>query len=220
MSGAIRAHRIAVASTRLLDPGASEWAPCRPQLVKLAPAPVALVAAVSPYVAASTGHGKVSRLEARAAHDGTTLSLRLAWPDATRDDQIADLDRFADAAAVVFPLAPGADPFRMGAPGKPVNAWLWRADGTGPFDVIAEGYATSRRRAASSSGLTAAAHHDGRGWALVFQRPLAATADSCVAFAPGTPAQVAFAIWDGSNRDRSAQKAVSPGLMALEIDPG
>ncbi len=218
MSGTIRAQRLGVASARLLDPNAPEWARCRPQAVSLAPAPVAMASAVSPYVAASTGHGRVPRLEARAAHDGTALWLRLAWPDATRDDRITDLDRFADAAAALFPLAPGADPFRMGAPGKPVNAWLWRADGTGPFDVFAEGYATSRRRPATASGLAAAAHHDGRGWTLVFQRPLAAATDSCVALAPGTPAQLAFAIWDGSNHDRSAQKAVSPGLMALEIE--
>lgn len=219
MTGAIRAHRIAAAeAARLLEPGAPGWARCRPQTVALAPAPVAMVAAVSPYVAASAGHGKVPRLEARAAHDGTALWLRLSWPDATRDDRIADLDRFADAAAALFPIAPGADPFRMGAPGKPVNAWLWRADGTGPFDVLAEGYATSQRRPARSSGLAASAHHDGRGWSLVFQRPLTATNHACVTLAPGTPAQIAFAVWDGSNRDRSAQKAVSPGLLTLEIE--
>lgn len=219
MSSALRAHRTGGArGIHLLDPGAAAWAHCRPQAIALAPAPVAMVAAVSPYVAASTGHGRTARLEARAAHDGKTLWLRLAWPDATRDDRPGDLDRFADAAAALFPLAPGADPFRMGAPGRPVNAWLWRADGTGPFDVIAEGYATSRRRPASASGLSASAQHDGRTWSLVFQRPLAAASDSCVALAPGTPAQIAFAVWDGSNRDRSAQKAVSPGLVALEIE--
>jgi hypothetical protein len=31
------------------------------------------------------------------------------------------------------------------------------------------------------------------------------------------PAEIGFAIWDGSNRDRSAQKAVSAGLLALDI---
>jgi len=28
--------------------------------------------------------------------------------------------------------------------------------------------------------------------------------------------EIAFAIWDGSGRDRSAQKAVSAGLLALD----
>ena len=216
--GRIRAHRLAVARERMLDPAASEWARCRPQAVQLAPSPVPLLIAVSPYVAASTGHGRVPQLEVSAAHDGTTLSLRLVWEDKTRDEQIADLDRFADAAALMFPLVPDANPFSMGAPDKPVNAWLWRADDTGPFDVIAEGYSTSRRRPASISGLAAAAHHAQGRWTLVFQRPLGTKEAGCVIFQPGVPSQVAFAIWDGSNRDRSAQKAVSAGLLPLEIE--
>ena len=216
----IRAHRLGVAGDRLLDPAAPEWARCNMLTVPLMPAPVALVQAISPYVAASTGHGRVARVEASAAHDGKILSLRLVWPDATRDDHIADLDRFADAAAVMFPLAPGANPFSMGAPGKPVNAWLWRADTPNPFDVIAEGYATTRRRPASTSGLEASARHDGQGWTLVFQRPLASEQAGCVRLHPGTPSAIAFAIWDGSHRDRSAQKAVSAGWIPVEVEGG
>lgn len=214
---ALRAIRLSAASPPLLDPSAPGWARCRPEVVSLAPAPVALVAGVSPYVAASSGHGRVPRLEVRAAHDGSTVWLRLSWPDATRDDRLADIDRFADAAAVMFPLTPAADPFRMGSPEDPVNAWLWRADAAVPFDVIAEGYATSRRRPATQSGLEARAHHDGRGWALVFRRPLAAPGAGFAALSPGAPAQVAFAVWDGSHRDRSAQKAVS-GLFPLVLE--
>ncbi len=219
MSGPLRARRVAgTDAERLIDPMAPGWARCLPEVVSLAPAPVALVAGVSPYVAASSGHGRVPRLEVRAAHDGISLWLRLAWPDTTRDDRLTDLDRFADAAAVMFPLTPAADPFRMGSPEDPVNAWLWRADAAAPFDVFAEGYATSRRRPAAASGLEARAHHDGRGWALVFRRPLAAPGAGFAALSPGAPAQVAFAIWDGSHRDRSAQKAVSARALPLLID--
>ncbi|MCK6553686.1 ethylbenzene dehydrogenase-related protein [Candidatus Binatia bacterium] len=218
MSGSVRAHRVTGGGTGLLDPAAPHWGSCSPLLVTLTPAPVALVSAVSPYVAASTGHGRVPQVEARAAHDGAGLWLRLAWPDSTCDDHVSDLDRFADAAAVLFPLAAGADPFLMGSPGKPVNAWLWRADTATPFDVIAEGYGTSRRRPATVSGLAVRAQHDGRGWTVVFQRPLTPRSSGCVALAPDAKSAVAFAVWDGSERDRSAQKAVSTGLLPLEID--
>ena len=218
MNRPVRAYRVTGGGADLLDPAAAVWAAYRPEVVVLTPAPVAMVSGVSPYVAASTGHGRVPQVEARAVHDGAALWLRLAWPDATRDDRLADLNRFADAAAVLFPLAPGADPFLMGASGKPVNAWLWRADAPAPFDVIAEGYATSRRRPAATSGLAAQAHHDGGGWTLVFRRPLAATQAGCVGLVPGTPAQIAFTVWDGSNRDRSAQKAISAGFLPLEVE--
>lgn len=214
----IRVHDIDVAGERLLDSAAPEWERCKTLAVPLSPAPVGLVHAVSAYVASSTGHGRVARVDASAAHDGKILSLRLVWPDASRDDEIADLDRFSDAAAVMFPLVPDANPFSMGAPDKPVNAWLWRADAANPFDVIAEGYATTRRRPAATSGLRTTARHDGHAWTLVFQRPLASEQAGCVRLQPGTPSAIAFAIWDGSARDRSAQKAVSAGWIPLDID--
>ena len=159
----------------------------------------------------------MGRLEASAAHDGATLSLRLVWADPTRDDRITDLDRFTDAAAVMFPLAPGATPFSMGAPGKPVNAWLWRAEAAEPFDVLAEGYATSRRRPASTSGLRAAARH---GKAVDARLPAASRhgRGRLCSFQPGVPSEIAFAIWDGSGRDRSAQKAFSAGLFTLDLE--
>jgi complex iron-sulfur molybdoenzyme family reductase subunit gamma len=84
--------------------------------------------------------------------------------------------------------------------------------------VIAEGYATIRRRPASASDLRAAARHANGAWMLVFQRPLATEQAGCVEFQPGAPSQIAFAIWDGSGRDRAAQKAVSAGLLALDVE--
>lgn len=218
MSASLRAERRSAGDTaKLLDPTAPLWSALSASTIPLAPTPVALVAAVSPYVAASTGHGRVPGIELRAVHDGVSLLLRLGWPDTTRDDSIADLDRFADAAAVIFPLAPGADPFHMGSPGKPVNAWLWRADAKAPFDVIAEGYATSQRRPAGSSGLEARAAHDGRGWSLVFRRPLTAPGVGFISLAGGASTGIGFAVWDGSARDRSAAKAVSAGLRPLVL---
>ncbi|MCP4038584.1 MAG: ethylbenzene dehydrogenase [bacterium] len=213
-----KVRRVAAASQGLLEVDGPTWAGQRGIGIDLAPAPVALAAGVSGQMALSQGHGKVRRVEARLAHNGETLSVRLSWKDEEKDDQIADLDRFADGAAVMFPLLNDANPATMGDAQQPVNAWLWRADQEKPFDVIARGYSTSQRRPASSSQLLASALHRDGWWHVVFQRPLAPRSDEFAHFAPGQPSKIAFAVWEGSNAERAGQKAISGAFMDLELE--
>jgi DMSO reductase family type II enzyme heme b subunit len=175
--------------------------------------------AVSPYMAFSQNHGVVKGLSARALHNGRTLNIRLAWDDPAKDDAIWDLDRFADAAAILFPLLGEANPISMGDEAKPVNAWLWRADHAEPYDVIARGFSTTQRRPASASGLAARGQREDGRWVVVFQRPLRPRGPEFVAFELGTTAKIAFAVWDGSNAERAGQKAVSGAFIELPLDP-
>jgi DMSO reductase family type II enzyme heme b subunit len=179
---------------------------------------VALAAAVSSQIALSQDHGKVRRVEVRLAHNGETLSVRLSWLDAQRDDRIEDLDRFADGAAVMFPLLEDANPVTMGDAQQPVNAWLWKAEREEPFDVIARGYSTSQRRPASSSQLAASALYRDGEWRLVFQRPLEPGSGEFARFAPGRLVKIAFAIWEGSNAERAGQKAISGAFVEFELE--
>jgi mono/diheme cytochrome c family protein len=68
-------------------------------------------------------------LQVSAVHDGRSLAIRLTWDDATRNDRVVRPQDFEDMAAVqLFKGAP--EPFLgMGAAGKPVDVWLWRASG-------------------------------------------------------------------------------------------
>jgi mono/diheme cytochrome c family protein len=75
-------------------------------------------------------------LHVQALHDGQTLVLRLTWQDETRNDRVIRPQDFEDMAAVqLFKGSP--EPFLgMGAAGRPVDVWLWRAgaqSGSGPF---------------------------------------------------------------------------------------
>jgi complex iron-sulfur molybdoenzyme family reductase subunit gamma len=106
----------------------------------------------------------------------------------------------------------------MGSPEKPVNAWFWMADEVEPFDVLARGYATSQRRSPSVSGLVATSYHENDNWTIVFQRPLKAPDENYVSIEPGTQAAIALAVWEGSNKERGGQKAVSGDFMALSIE--
>ncbi len=213
-----KVKRIAAANQKLLEIDGAAWTGLQSVGIDLIPAPVTMAANVSGQMALSQNHGKVPRVEARLAHNGESLSVRLSWQDDQKDDQIGDLDRFADGAAVMFPLQGEANPFTMGDEQRPVNAWLWRADRTEPFDVIARGYATSQRRPASSSQLQANALYRDGGWHLVFQRPLLPGGGEFTRFTPGEPARIAFAIWEGSNGERAGQKAVSGAFVDLELE--
>ena len=215
----MRARRTTASTDALLDSRAPAWAEAAATAVALVPAPVTMAAAVSPQLALSQSHGAVKSLATAALHDGRTLSVRLAWADPTRDDAIRDLDRFADAAAIMFPLREGAISVTMGDAERPVNVWLWRSDQAEPYDVIAHGYSTSQRRAANASGLAARGHHEEGGWAVVLQRALRPRSAEFAAFEPGTTGKIAFAVWDGSNAERAGQKAVSGAFVDLPLDP-
>ena len=215
----MRVRRVAGLGTGPLEPDAAFWGGVAGETLVLSPSPVGLAAGVSPLMAMSQGHGRVPRVEARLAHDGSSLAVQLGWQDATADARIEDLDRFVDAAAVMFPLHGDANPLTMGDETRPVNAWLWKADQSEPFDVVARGFATSQRRPARESGLAAhAAWRAGR-WTLVFRRPLRVEAADCARFEPGGSARIAFAVWDGHNQDRAGQKAVTPAFVDLDLDP-
>lgn len=213
-----KVKRVAATHQKLLDVDGAAWAGLERIGIDLIPSPVAMATGVSSQMALSQSHGKVQRVEARLAHDGEVLGIRLSWQDAQKDDRIEDLDRFADGAAVMFPLQEDANPFTMGDAQRPVNAWLWKADRAAPFDVIARGYATSQRRPASTSQLEAnALYRDGE-WHLVFQRPLQPGSGEFARFVPGQSTRIAFAIWEGSNAERAGQKAISGAFIDLELE--
>lgn len=218
-SDSIEIPRVRALGTAALDPDASVWARGKGARIALQPSPAAMAAAVSTYLAQSSGHGRLRSLGLRLVHDGEFLAVRLSWPDPSRDDRIDDLDRFVDAAAVMFPLADAAEPLTMGSAEAPVNIWFWKADRSEPFDVVARGYSTSQKRPASSSGLEARARHANGEWDLVFRRPLAARGAETVDLAPGGATRLAFAVWDGANAERAGQKSASAVFTPVVLAP-
>ena len=211
----MKISRISASDQDLADGASLVWRGVKETNVDLVPSPVGMAEGVSPFMALSEDHGKVEAAKVRIASNGTTLSIRLTWADPDDDSAPEDLDDFADGAAVMFPLAEGASALSMGSQGAPVNAWLWKADEAKPFDVVAQGYATSDRRDADVSGLKASATHANGHWILVFQRPLVAEG-AFVSFAGEEDIGIAFAVWEGANKERAGQKSVSGDFVALE----
>lgn len=214
----MKAARVAIATASLADPAARPWARAARETLQMVPTPLALVHEVSPFLARSTDHGRVTELSVALLHNGEVLALRLSWDAPRPVDALADLDRFVDGAAAIFPLAEGASAVTMGSPGRPTNAWYWKAGAKTAWDVIAEGFGSSRRSAGAASGLAARAVHDAGRWQVVLHRPLDAGAGHA-RFVPGGHSGVAFAVWAGDNRERSGRKSFSGEFLPLELDP-
>lgn len=167
-------------------------------------------------VAKERPFGLTSQLRVAAAHNGEALFFRLSWQDETRDDNIADTDRFTDGAGVLFPVRSDAPLLTMGTPERAVNAWYWRPDLEEPLSVTATGLGTTVRQ--STTSLVAAASYGNGGWQVVISRPFSARGDEEVALMPGQTTRAGFAIWQGSNLERAGIKAATLEWQPLEIE--
>ncbi len=213
----VTAVRISAPSDRLLDPAASEWASAREETVTLEPTPVG--SQPSEYVINAwkeRPYGLTERLRVAAAHNGEALFFRFSWLDETRDDSIRDSDRFADAAAVLFPVGGDAPLQSMGSPEQPVNAWYWRPDLEAPLSVTATGLGKTARQ--KNGALSAAGSHGQGGWQVVISRPFTVPGGGLVILQPGRTTKVAFAVWQGSNQERAGIKAATLEWHPLEIE--
>jgi len=153
-------------------------------------------------------------LDVRLARAGGKLLVQMSWADPTHDSASlpevpntppetrfrklpteAD-DRFFDAAAVMFPAKPGAmtPSLQMGDTDDPVQIYYWNA-ARGPMLMEAAGRGTTRR-----TGATFAVHgaYDKGRWTVALELP---------DLPASTP--LAFAIWNGSQKDRDGRKYFS-----------
>jgi len=72
------------------------------------------------------GGGSVDQLDVQVALNDSHVGFRLSWTDPTADTSIARPEAFSDAAAVMLRTG-DQPPITMGADGKPVDIWYWRA---------------------------------------------------------------------------------------------
>jgi dimethylsulfide dehydrogenase subunit gamma len=149
----------------------------------------------------------------RAASDGKKLYLRLRWPDASENAATSRTD-FADGVAVQFALGdPATTSFMMGAPNGPVNIWYWKAGQDQPQNLAAGGFGSTTPL--DSAGLESSGLFRENGeWVVVFSRPLLQIGDHLVNLESGT-ASMAFALWQGDQRQRDGLKHVSMGWVSL-----
>ena len=217
----MKVSRVDVSNDNLSDPNNNVWQSLAGEEFPLIPTPLKgnpAIKKISPFIEKSTDHGVVNQVSVASAHNGNILAVHLAW-ESERHDKMLDLDEFVDGAAVMFPLTPNASAFLMGSPSDPVNAWYWKGNvGKHGFDVIAQGYGTSARSRSAHQPINSAANHVDGKWHLVMSRTLSVE-DNRAKFEPGLATRMAFAVWDGGNRERAGRKSFSGDFIHVDIDP-
>lgn len=142
-----------------------------------------------------------------AARTDERLYVRLSWSDASANTSAGSLRAFADAAAVQLPVSTAErPPIAMGSADNRVNVWYW--NGAGGTESLLAGGAGSTTEIPESAVETNAAHTGDR-WSVVFSRPLASDRANVTDIDADEDMNAAFAVWEGSNDERSGQKAAS-----------
>jgi hypothetical protein len=158
---------------------------------------------------------EISVANVRLLRASGKLYVQLSWHDATRDattlQTVPDSppekrfrkvpteaeDRFFDAAAVMVPADPSSaisPSLQMGDQGHPVHIYYWNSV-RGAMLMEAVGRATTRR---TGQSFAVEAVYQKSQWVVTFEM-----ADQPA----GTP--MAFAIWNGSQKDRDGRKYFS-----------
>jgi len=202
----------------LLDPEHPAWRRAAGERLRLVGTPAGLQP--NAYLRAAWSDpeiGAVGTVRVAAIHNGEALAFRLEWQDPHEDGPPTDPTHFPDAAAVLLPAAPGASVMTMGAPGAAVNAWYWRADkAERGRHVVSEGLGTTRT-VDTELVRTGGAWKEGR-WRVVIARALrVAGKDPVAQLAPRRETGVAFAVWEGSHRERAGIKAFSGDWRPLRL---
>ncbi len=212
LAGGVPANQIPVTDAAesgeaLLDPRADAWADVDPVEVSLTSAPSGVP---------SAGDTTVGTLEVRAAYTDARFVLRLAWPDATADEAVTDPRSFADAVAVQLPVNSTTRPaIAMGSPRSQVNVWYWSAD-SGVEELLAGGPGSTTEF--ETSGLEVATSRTDGEWRVVLARDLTG-GEARTPIDPDEDLDVAFAVWNGSNMERSGRKSVSE-WYTFALGPG
>jgi DMSO reductase family type II enzyme heme b subunit len=98
------------------DPAAGAWQD----------APTRTVSLSKQQMAPPFGGGSVDEMAVQTVHNDSHTAFRLEWEDPTRDADIRAPGNYSDAAAVMLRTG-DQPPITMGAAGKPVDIWYWRA---------------------------------------------------------------------------------------------
>jgi len=159
---------------------------------------------------------EISTVDVRLARVSKNLLVQLSWRDPTHDaTTLAEVpntppetrfrkvqtetdDRFFDAAAIMFPAKPAsgaiAPSLQMGDTEHPVEIYYWNAT-RGSMVMQAQGRGTTRRT--GQNFMVNSAYQNGQ-WNVIFELP---------DLPAGTT--VAFAVWNGSQKDRDGRKYFS-----------
>ena len=183
--------------------------------------------------ALKSASGKPAVINIQSIHDFKHIAFRLQWKDETPDTAEPGARFYMDAAALQFSSRSGFDSiyYGMGERKKPVNIWHWKADSfqkvegrlriknkwvaVNPFseksveEMNASGFGALTVQSLEDQQVTGKGIWKNGGWTVVFLRNLKTASPFDVQFRESMNGLVAFALWDGKQKEKNANKKVS-----------
>ncbi|HUK57139.1 MAG TPA: ethylbenzene dehydrogenase-related protein [Nitrospiria bacterium] len=146
----------------------------------------------------------VHAIQVKSVHNDRQMAILLIYKDPTNDP--------GDGAALEFMVGDKKAHFAHGQPmaqveGGPVNIWFWKNADQTVKDMSAKGFGTlavQPQQDVKGKG----AYKNGE-YRVVFSRSLIDNDPEDAQFPLGKFQNIAFAVWDGSNNEKGAQKAVT-----------
>jgi len=144
-----------------------------------------------------------------ADRQGTPFAVEDVYPNT-----VVDVYPFSETVVVSAELnrdgARTADQPDVSLPARASGNQIMPTDGeSGASSLRGGGPGTSTFRIPSSQLVEARGEWKDDRWTVVMTRPLTVEAEKGIALEPGAHASVAFAIWDGSQRDRDGKKLIT-----------
>ncbi|MDZ7850522.1 MAG: ethylbenzene dehydrogenase-related protein [Halodesulfurarchaeum sp.] len=188
------------AAAELSTPNGAAWSEVESREIPLTSAPSGL-----------PGANVVSTeaVSVKTAHTDSTLYVRMQWDDRTENVSESSLKAFTDGAAVQLPANVSTEPaVELGSQDTPVNLWYWTG-ASGAEEALAGGYNPGSITAMENTTIETTASHEDGTWTVVFERSLETGDDARADFDLETDVDIAFAVWDGANAERSGHHAYS-----------
>ncbi len=184
------------------------------------------------------GH-PIDRLQVQSIHNQNQIAFRLIWNDSQPDGAMTTPSGYLDGTAIQFALGESSilnSPFYgMGEKRKPVNIWHWQADASQPItgnpgrtvsihreinfvnpfnespveELNASGFGSLYVQSLQNQQLRGHGEWQDGQWTMVFVRDLETPSRQDINFKKGGHFLLAFAVWDGANKDKNANKVVS-----------
>jgi len=162
---------------------------------------------------------EVSYLNMTLAKTSERFYVRLRWVDDTRDTATA-FDRFRDGVAVQFSLGDDDTSYMMGdGPDSAVNIWYWRSGEDAVQNLAAGGPGSTtilEEQPVSGESQYSVKDGDPNQWTVVMSRPIGAQGAHNVSL-DRDMVPMAFALWQGAEKQRDGLKSVSEGWIMLDM---
>jgi DMSO reductase family type II enzyme heme b subunit len=177
-------------------------------------------------------NSRISGLYVQSLHNDNKISFRLQWPDDSPDRAEPGASSFLDGVALQFVSDSNIQStyYGMGERNKPVNIWHWRADSSqkvvgreavsnsiklDPFreqaveELNASGFGTLTVQSLEDQQVRGKGVWQDGQWTVVFVRELDTGSPYDAHFSEAGKALMAVALWDGTLKEKNANKRVS-----------